>query len=343
MIRFVQGFSLALAGVLSLVACGGSSSTTTTNASGTKVVSGALVDYAGSCTYWGHAPVLAGINKGWFKADGADVQFQTVVNSSDRLLALTSGSVGWSDLGQLATIGEMAKGNKSFYAVGVIDSGLGVEGVAAKPGITSIAGLKGKKVAVPFNSSAQVTLTLLLQDNGLTIKDVQLVNLPINDITAAFTRGQVDAYSGWEPTLSNAVKALSGSQILAKNDETKLYKKTGMIAAGNILIMSRELVDKNPATAKNILHTLTKALAVAKSNPSDLASEVTTCFKTDIAGATAGIQTIKFSDGGQAQNAAQSGLLDLLNLDLDFAFSNGMIASKPDPTQWLKANLWPKT
>lgn len=342
MVKFLQGLSLALVGALALVACG-SSSTTTTTAGGTKVVSGSLVDYAGSCTYWGHAPILAGINKGWFKADGADVQFQTIVNTSDRLLAMLAGSVGWSDLGQLGTIGEMAKNNKSFYAVGVIDNAQGSEGLAAKPGIDSIAALKGKRIAVPFNTSAQVTLTLLLQDNGLSVKDVQLVNLPINDITAAFTRGQVDAYAGWEPTLSGAVKALPGSQILGKNDGTKLFKKTGMIAAGNILIMSRDLVDKNPTTAKNILHTLTRVLAVTKSNPASLASEVTTCFKTDAASVTAGIQTVKFSDGGQAQNAAQSSLIDLLNLDIDFAFTNGLISSKPDPKQWVKANLWPKS
>src|SRR5262245_10988077 len=159
-------------------------------ASTAGVSTGASLDFGASCTWYGHAPIIAGIEKGWFREAGADVKFQTIVSSADRMLALTSGAIGWTNTGQLAAVAEMAKGNKTFYWVGMIDEAAGQEGVAARPGIGKVADLRGKKIGVPNNSSAEVTLSLLLQDAGLARTDVEIVPLTVNDIPTAFARGQ---------------------------------------------------------------------------------------------------------------------------------------------------------
>src|SRR5262245_29940717 len=95
----------------------------------------ASVDFGASCTWYGHVPIVMGIEKGLFREAGADVKFQTIVSSADRMLALTSGAIGWTNTGQLSAVAEMAKGNKTFYWVGMIDEVAGQEGVAARPGI----------------------------------------------------------------------------------------------------------------------------------------------------------------------------------------------------------------
>src|SRR4051812_26041490 len=57
------------------------------------------LDFAGSVTWLGQAPIMVALEKGFFKDEGLEVNFQTILNSSDRVAALTAGSVAFSNLG----------------------------------------------------------------------------------------------------------------------------------------------------------------------------------------------------------------------------------------------------
>ncbi|MDR0881448.1 MAG: aliphatic sulfonate ABC transporter substrate-binding protein [Candidatus Adiutrix sp.] len=68
--------------------------------------------------------------------------------------------------------------------------------------ITAVAQLKGKKIALVVGSYAQHLLILLLEKAGLTVDDIELVNLPSSDQPGALTGGQVDAIVVWEQYIS---------------------------------------------------------------------------------------------------------------------------------------------
>ncbi len=299
------------------------------------------VDFAAACTWYGHVPIITGIEKGWFKEAGADVKLQTIVSSADRMLALTSGAIGWTNTGQLATIAEMAKGNRTFYWVGMIDEVAGQEGLAVRPGITRVEELRGKKIGVPSNSSAEVTASLLLQDAGLTRKDVEIIPLTVTDITTAFARGQIDAYAVWQPTLSSALAGQPGAKILATNADTNLYKKEGTIAAGDVVVMRRDLVNGNPQLAGAILKGLTKALAYVKTNPADAAAAVASCYRTEPAKALESLRTFTYYEGTRQKTMAPN-VLRVLNQLVEWAHSSGRIATRPDPAEWMNPKLWPE-
>jgi ABC-type nitrate/sulfonate/bicarbonate transport system substrate-binding protein len=301
----------------------------------------ASLDFGASCTWYGHVPVIVGIEKGLFKEAGADVKFQTIVSSADRMLALTSGAIGWTNTGQLAAVAEMAKGNRTFYWVGMIDEAAGQEGVAVRPGIGRIEELRGKKIGVPNNSSAEVTLSLLLQDAGLTRKDVEIVPLTVTDITTAFARGQIDAYSIWQPTLSSALAGQPGAKILATNADTNLYKREGAIAAGDVVVMRRDLIDGNPQPASAILRGLTKAIALVKSNPSEAAAAVAGCYRAEPAKALESLRVFTYYEGTK-QKAMAPNILRVLNQLVEWAHSTGRIAIRPDPAEWMNSKLWPE-
>src|ERR1700739_2207953 len=127
-------------------------------------------DFSACVTWMGQVPVMVAIDKGYFKDAGLDVEIKVVLNSSDRIAALTAGSVAFSNLGRVAVISEMARGHHSLYYFANIDDSAGIEGCWARPGIASIADLKGKKVAA--NTSAESTLNGLLAANNMTIKQV---------------------------------------------------------------------------------------------------------------------------------------------------------------------------
>lgn len=72
--------------------------------------------------------------------------------------------------------------------------------VAKDPSIKTVADLRGKKIAVPFASTAHYSLLTALAKAGVT--DAQVINLAPDAIRGAWGGGQIDATYIWEPTLS---------------------------------------------------------------------------------------------------------------------------------------------
>ncbi|BDD83823.1 glycine/betaine ABC transporter substrate-binding protein [Tsukamurella pulmonis] len=72
--------------------------------------------------------------------------------------------------------------------------------VAKDPAIRTVADLKGKRIAVPFASTAHYSLLTALDKAGVT--DARVINLAPDAIRGAWGGGQIDATYIWEPTLS---------------------------------------------------------------------------------------------------------------------------------------------
>ena len=68
-------------------------------------------------------------------------------------------------------------------------------------GVTDVAGLRGKKVAAPFASTAHYSLLAALNQAGVKESEVTIVDLEPQDILAAWTRGDLDAAYSWLPSL----------------------------------------------------------------------------------------------------------------------------------------------
>lgn len=81
--------------------------------------------------------------------------------------------------------------------------------------ITSIRGLEGKRVAVPFGSTAHYSLLSALREAGID-GSVDLINLSPDKMLAAWQRGEIDAAWVWDPTLSELED--SGQVILTSAD-----------------------------------------------------------------------------------------------------------------------------
>jgi NitT/TauT family transport system substrate-binding protein len=90
-----------------------------------------------------------------------------------------------------------------------LDKSYGADGMVVKPGIAKIADLKGKTVAASAPGTAPYfTLAWMLKKNGLSVKDVTVVNLEPQAAANAMIAGTsgVDAAMTYEPYLG-AVRA----------------------------------------------------------------------------------------------------------------------------------------
>jgi sulfonate transport system substrate-binding protein len=80
--------------------------------------------------------------------------------------------------------------------------------------ITSVAQLKGKKIAVAEGSSADYHLLQVLTKAGLSTHDVEIDYLQPAQALAAFSSGAVDAWDVWSPYIEQ-VEAQKGARVLA--------------------------------------------------------------------------------------------------------------------------------
>lgn len=85
--------------------------------------------------------------------------------------------------------------------------------------IKSVAGLKGKKVALNKGSNVHYLLVRALEQAGLQYGDVEVVFLPPADARAAFERGSVDAWVIWDPFLAAAETSI-GARVLKDGRST---------------------------------------------------------------------------------------------------------------------------
>lgn len=98
--------------------------------------------------------------------------------------------------------------------------------IVKDPSITDISGLKGKKVAVPFSSTAHYSLLQALADAGLEAgKDVEVINLDPEKMPAAWQGDQIDAAWVWDPTQSQLLES-GGERILSSADTAEAGRPT---------------------------------------------------------------------------------------------------------------------
>jgi len=91
----------------------------------------------------------------------------------------------------------------------------GGDAIVVRRGISSVADLKGKKIAVAELTPSHSFLIWLLDAGGLSINDVTIVaQASAVDAAAAFKSQQVDAAVVWSPDDEISVRAVPGSRVL---------------------------------------------------------------------------------------------------------------------------------
>jgi NitT/TauT family transport system substrate-binding protein len=155
----------------------------------------------------GFAPLTLAKEAGLFKKQGLDVTIKKIPQK-DRHLAIASGDVQCAATTVETWIAWNAAGVATTQ-IFQLDKSYGADGMVVKPGIASIKDLKGKTMAADAPGTATYfTLAWMLKKNGLSMKDVKVVNLSPQAAANAMIAGNTDIDGGmtYEPFLS-AVRA----------------------------------------------------------------------------------------------------------------------------------------
>jgi taurine transport system substrate-binding protein len=134
------------------------------------------------------------------KATGWTIEWRTFGSGTEVIAAMASGDVQLAELGSSPLSIGTSQGLE--IQLFMIAEGIGTgESLIAKndSGITKLEEVKGKRIAVPVGSTAHYSLMGALSHAGIAESDVTIVNLPADQIAAAWDTGQVDAAFIWEP------------------------------------------------------------------------------------------------------------------------------------------------
>jgi NitT/TauT family transport system substrate-binding protein len=130
----------------------------------------------------------------------------------------------------------------------------------AQPGIKSVKQLKGKKVATELGTCDHFLLLKALEANGMTEKDIQFVNMKVQDCPAAMLSKQVDAAVVWEPSRTKILKDLKGSTAIFDSADVP-----GAIP--DLLVMKTDVAEKRAEDAQKIVDAWYDAIDWWKKNP----------------------------------------------------------------------------
>ncbi|MFC4122845.1 aliphatic sulfonate ABC transporter substrate-binding protein [Nonomuraea zeae] len=325
--RILAAALAALAVLLPAAGCG-SEAPESAGAEPATVRFGYIADFSG-------AAVLAAADKqGLWAKHGLEPELKVFTNGPLQIQALGSGDIDFGYIGSGAAW-LPASGKAKIIAPNMLGQ---ADRVITYPGsgITSIAGLKGKKVGVPEGTSGDMILELALKEAGLSGKDVQKVNMDPSTVVTAFSGKQIDAAAIWYPLIGTIKKNVPDLVELTKSEDyyPKLSFPSSFVArnelvaenAGTVTKVLKVLQEGNDWVAANLTEaeTLTATFLKAPAEQFKGASTVTKVLPT---------QELKglVADGSVA--GWYKGLADLF-------VTMGKLPSSPDPATYLTADLY---
>ncbi len=195
---------------------------------------------------------------------GYDVAWTLFPSGPPLLEAMNAGAVQFGITGETPPIFAQAAGASIVYVGAEPPAPTGEAILVGRASaITSVAGLKGQRVALTRGSNAHYLLLAALTKASLSWSDITPVYLSPADAPAAFQAGAIDAWSIWDPYLSSA---------LANLDTRVLQNGTGTVENRQYFIAARSLATSEPAVVKAVLGALTEADAWSTQHKPEVAT-----------------------------------------------------------------------
>jgi NitT/TauT family transport system substrate-binding protein len=208
----------------------------------------------------GFAPLTLAKEAGLFKKHGLDVTIRKIPQK-DRHLAIASGDVQCA----ATTVETWVVWNANGVATTQIfqlDKSYGADGMVVKPNIAKIADLKGKTVAASAPGTAPYfTLAWMLKKNGLSVKDVKVVNLEPQAAANAMIAGTegIDAAMTYEPYLGAVRAKPEAGKIIATTLDYPMVMDT--------FGCTPKFLAENPKAAKALADGYFDAVAMIQAEP----------------------------------------------------------------------------
>lgn len=226
--------------------------------------------YAGLKVY---DPVYVANEKGFFEDENLDFELVDVVTGGSTVIQMVSG--GFIDAGLVSTMALINAKNNGVNVIGVADIQSSFYNypleefyVRNDSKINNVCDLKGKKIAINLvKSSFHYTWDIVLENNGLSEKEVSFITLPFDQQEKALEKGIVDAIGLMSPYSSKArknnklKKLFDATDVFGEkqfcmifvNSEKAIKNKENVIKFVSAINKSIDWIENNQEEAKKII------------------------------------------------------------------------------------------
>jgi sulfonate transport system substrate-binding protein len=253
--------------------------------------------------------------------DGAKVKYQGPFPAMvPAIEAMNAGDVDITYGSISAGIGALA-GKSDFKIFAIEPEQPTNEGIIVykDSGITSLADLKGKKIAVNQAGTGEYLALLALEKAGLSKDEVTLVNLQPPEAAAAFGSGQVDAWATWSSFTGLAENEMGGT-MLADGGELGSLNDTPFI-------VTTSFAEKYPTLVKAVYDGLADAAGWIKANQ----AEAIKFYEEE--GLSAPVAKAQAEQGGKLEPITEPSQIARFQKVADYVYEQGVVPTKVDMSE----------
>lgn len=155
--------------------------------------------------------VIIGLTKGFYEQMGLPAEITYFTSGAAATQAFRSGNGDVVVSGDLPSLRLWVGGDgvglcpQAHYNLSII---------VARDAIKTPADMRGKKIGVLFGSTSEYFIGKYLASGGLTVKDIQAINLTPAEMVTGLDRGDIDGFVLWQPFGWKAVETIKGVHIV---------------------------------------------------------------------------------------------------------------------------------
>lgn len=220
-------------------------------------------------TIGGSTAIATAVTQGFFEEQNLKVNLQMYTSGPPEVAAMVAGQAEFGFIGSGAAWLAFS-GQVDIIA---LDNIALTEQIIARSdaGITTPADLKGKTIAVQEGAAGYTLLLVALQENGLSINDVKVLNIANDNIPSTYNDASIDAWAVWKPAANSLAEALGDKGFVLADNQT--YPE---FAFPSTWIANKVYIKEHPDVTQRFVTALTKAQLYRAENPSQACAYAST-------------------------------------------------------------------
>jgi NitT/TauT family transport system substrate-binding protein len=219
------------------------------------------------------APFLVGLDKGYFKAEGLDVTFDTSGGSVEPVNRIASGTydMAFADINSMIKFRDQNP-QTPLKAVYMVYSNPPFSIVGRKSrGISDPKSLEGKKLGAPAPDGAYAQWPIFVAANNIDASKVTIMNVGFPVREPMLVAGDVDAITGFSFASYINVKY---SGIAQDDIVVMLMSNYGLKLYGNAILVNPKFAAEKPEAVKGFVRAFNRAMKDTAANPAEAIGSV---------------------------------------------------------------------
>lgn len=216
----------------------------------------------GTNVWQGYEPLFLAHERGYYGS--SQIRLVEYTSATQLLQAFRNGAID----GAALTLDESVRLAQDVPDIGIVmvlDFSNGADALLARPGIDSLAALRGKRVGIENTALGAYMATRALQKAGLTAQDIIPVSVRVDEHERAYQDGRVDALITFEPVRSR-LRAQGAKELFNSGDIPNEVM--------DVLVLRRSSVNKNPEQVHALLQGWFRSLDSIASDASGTAGQM---------------------------------------------------------------------